>query len=221
MMFPVQVAGDYIADRSIRNPFSFFQEAAIPYVADYSILILIWTVVMTLPYAFVSAQSFGLFDYSVSKARAIVVARTRDIISFAVMMVGLMIMLPVALGWLFIHVPYLDYIAGASGVVGLLSIMYLLIKRSWPIIRDWVRQRSMNRVLPVTRRQIADALEKFDSGSGRKAYIQWLSSRIVDLDVHMRNPNDRWPNDSRPNYENDESSAMLARLDERWLALSR
>jgi hypothetical protein len=88
-------------------------------------------------------------------------------------------------------------------------------------LRDWFRFRELRGTVPISRVQIARSLDEFRTGPGRLFYVRWLLSKAPELDEALSNPDDEWPDHNRPNYDNDEASALLAKLEERWLGLAR
>jgi hypothetical protein len=123
--------------------------------------------------------------------------------------------------WMLLKMPFLQsaflFIAPLFFV---LSMVFLFIQICYFAV-DYYRLRVARRSLPANRRQIATALGSFATRWGRSAYVQWLWRRAADLDASMRRPGNGWPDSTRPNYEDDAASVLIARLDERWLNLAR
>ena len=86
-------------------------------------------------------------------------------------------------------------------------------------VLDLRRVMVFRRGRPANRRHISDQFAALHTGYGRLQYVRWLWTLAADLEPDMRG--EPWPDNRRPNSGNDAASALLARLDERWLGLAR
>jgi hypothetical protein len=64
-----------------------------------------------------------------------------------------------------------------------------------------------------TRAHVYTEFLQFRTPSGRLKYARWLEASCEQV------PKDEWPNGHPPNVNNDEASAVLAKLDLQWLKL--
>jgi hypothetical protein len=203
--------------------FSLFRSPFFDNSLSISFIVIVLSIIIAFPYAYaqMSARSelIGILRGSHKRALAMVVT-TLVVIGFCSAAVAF------GLNWLIKNAPFLSVLLIPGlllfGVTVAGVLLWDIISAIGPPVRDWLRLRRNHPTLPTSRRQIAETLTQFASSSGRAEYIRWLSSRVSELDPKLRDPNDRWPNNDRPNYGNDdEASTLLARLDERWLGLSR
>lgn len=103
-------------------------------------------------------------------------------------------------------------IASLAGVIAVIAF----IGRFLLDLRNLYRcKRSFN----PNRIDIARQFESFYTKTGRTWYVDWLESASIDHFDILRQHNNRWPPEGRPQLSGDEASLRLARLDARWLGL--
>lgn len=123
--------------------------------------------------------------------------------------------------WALSHVKYGDWVLPALSVLPALLLALQFLSGVWRRFRDWLRFKRATRVLPTSRVEVAKMIRLFSSEYGRLCYTRWLALRGPEVEEAMKHPDDKWPGNRRPNYGNDEASALLAKLEERWLGLAR
>lgn len=96
------------------------------------------------------------------------------------------------------------------------------VARSWRTYRrNKGRLETAKETFRGTRQEIAEAFLSFDDASFRLRYVRWLEGQTQRyLDV-LKSEANQWPGGQRPYVIGEESSSLLARLDERWMGLNR
>ena len=134
---------------------------------------------------------------------------------------------PVFLGLLFYFyvkiLPFLlDFILLNKGIFELLYkvilimffmyIISLFYLKLIPNIKDQLKLKKILKlnINSISRERIANELRTYKTAGGRLKYIEYLQNQKIK-------PNGEWTSEGLPNFNDDEASILLAKLEEKWL----
>lgn len=110
------------------------------------------------------------------------------------------------------------------GPISILGAMIYFIRKSISVIRNKLEenrrlQKVMKHFVP-SRKAIGESFLSLSTDNARNRYLKWVELHSREFRDKMSSTNNQWPENKRPNFDNDSSSTYLAQLDEKWLNLS-
>jgi len=103
--------------------------------------------------------------------------------------------------------------AGA-GLIGSAWFLFLFGQSVFNYSRDLRCLKTVQNRTIISRQQIYEQFDKFKTSYGRLRYALFLQNWGV-------RPLGNWPNGQIPNEGDDEASALIAQLEEKWLGLDK
>lgn len=97
-----------------------------------------------------------------------------------------------------------------------IRFVYRLSLSIFDYIKEYLKIKKIlkSNINHISRQQIANQLKSYKTAWARIKYIEYLQDKKIK-------PSGEWSQKGLPNFNNDEASILLAKLEEKWLGLDR